>query len=651
MRNRFLIVLGLFAAACGDEGGNTSGIPDPCNPLGGEGCLLPWPSAVYTTTDATSRTGLRVDLPIEAMPTNEDRVAIDPAWVNRWDGFSPTGPLLVAFPTGVSPVGLPSHQDPDASLAPGSPVVLVNIDTGERVPLFAEVDQNTEDVTKRDLIIRPLARLDGGARYVAVVRKAVKAADGGELPSPPGFVALRDGTGFGHPRFAELAARWPGYFARLAELGIDRSDIVVAWDFVTASDELLRGDLTTMRDAALSAMGTNGASLGFAITSTPANTAATYKRYLGTFTSPDFLTAGEADESLLRRGADGVPTMQGMRDARFGAVIPSCVTTAPLPRPTIVFGHGLFGSAQDYLNNDFLIDVAQVNCVIIIAGDFIGLTERQLQLAPLAVNDMNGGLRIAEKLAQSVIDFMALGALARGPMAQAPEFQVGGVSVIDPTQVFYLGGSLGGIMGNTIMAYDPSFKKGVLAVPGGVWSMLLERSTAWLPLMGAAQGSYRDPSVYQLVVALFGMMMEPYDPITTAAHVTRDPLFDGQPAKDILIWYAAGDAVVTNLATEMVVRELGVPVLAPSVKAPWGLEPIAGPLPSGVVIYDEHPTPLPPDTNQVPRMDNGTHSDVNQNGSALRFIAQFLFNGQVVPECKVDGVPVACDCGVTGACD
>lgn len=646
-----LVVLG--AAACGDDG-NTTGIPDECNPLGGEGCLKPWPSATYLTTDATTPSGFRLDLPVAAMPTNIDGVTVDPAPFNRFDGFSPSGPILVSFPTGVSPTGLPAYDDPDASLAATSPIVLLDMERNERVPLFAEIDQNVAEVTKRDLIIRPLARLRPQARYAVAIRKSVKAADGGELPSSPGFAAMRDGAGFEHPRFAQLASRWPDIEAALAQAGVDKADLVLAWDFVTASDEFLRGDLTAMRTAALPAIGTNGANLSFAVTSTVPNVAATYKRYLGTYKAPDFLTAGETDPSLLRRAADGTPMMDGLRDARFAAIIPSCVQTQPLPRPVIVFGHGLFGSAEEYLSDDFVTDLANDNCFVIVAGDFIGLTSRQLQLAPLAVNDMNRGLQISEKLAQSVVDFMSLGAVARGPMATAAEFQYMGQSVVDPTKVFYVGGSLGGIMGNTIMAYDPHFKKGVLAVPGGVWSMLFERSAAWFALLGAAQGSYTDPAVYQLVVAILGLAMEPYDPVTTAAHVTKDPLFADQPAKDILIWYALGDCLVTNISTEIIAREMEIPVLAPSVKAPWRLPPQPGPLQSGITIYDEHPTPFPPSTNQPPSEDNGTHSGVNKNPAVLRQVEQFLIQGQIVGECKnVGGEVVACDCDPDGGgvCD
>ena len=44
---------------------------------------------------------------------------------------------------------------------------------------------------------------------------------------------------------------------------------MLAWDFVTASDEFLRADLTTMRDAAIPAMGANGANLSFTATAQP----------------------------------------------------------------------------------------------------------------------------------------------------------------------------------------------------------------------------------------------------------------------------------------------------------------------------------------------------------------------------------------------
>jgi hypothetical protein len=637
----------MLVAACGG-GGGSSDIPDACNPLGGQGCMLPWPSMAYAKEDVSSPTGYRLDIPREAMPVNADGIIIEPDSFNRWDGFSALAPMLAMFPTGVSAAGLPTFKDPEASLKPDSPIVLVNVVTGERVPLFAEVDQNTIDVNKRALIIRPLARLTPSSHYAVGIRNTVKAADGGPLVRSEGFDALVNGKDYSHPNFKKLKQTAPGMFAALEAAGLPKAEMVLAWDFVTVSDDFLRSDLTAMREQALPAIGANGANLTFTATA-QSNTAQTYKRYLGTFKSPNFMTAGETDVSVLRRDASGKPTVMGMRDAKFAAVIPTCVTTRPLPIPTIIFGHGLFGSSEEYLSDDFVIKLANDNCLNIIAGDFIGLTSRQFALAPLSVNDLNRGPQIVEKLGQSIIDFIALESVTRGPMANAPEFKFNGQSVIDPARTYYVGGSLGGIMGNVFMAYDPNITKGVLAVPGGNWSMLFERSTAWHLLLGAAQGAYEDPEVYQLNLAMgLGMGFEPYDPMTTAAHVTKDPLF-GQPVKNILIWYAIGDCLVTNIATEMIAREMGLQMTAPTVKTPWGITTTTAPLVNGITIYDEHRMPLPADTNEPPTEDNGTHSGVNKNPANLRQVQQFLLQNQVVDECKLANAPAPCDCA-TGAC-
>ena len=246
---------------------------------------------------------------------------------------------------------------------------------------------------------------------------------------------------------------------------------------------------------------------------------------------------------------------------------------------------------------------------------------------------------------------MARHSITRGPMAAAPEFKLNNTPVIDPARTYYVGGSLGGIMGNTFMAYDPNITRGVLAVPGGNWSMLLERSAAWELLLGAFQGAYEDPEVQQLVLAMaFGMGMEPVDPMTTAAHVIKDPLF-GNPAKNILIWYALGDSLVSNITTEMIAREMGIPLLGPTVKTPWGLTATPGALPNGITVYDEHRTPLPFDTNQ-PQDDNGTHSGVNRRPAVMRQVQQFLLPPSLLAsnQCVKDNQPAPCDCA-TGACD
>jgi len=81
--------------------------------------------------------------------------------------------------------------------------------------------------------------------------------------------------------------------------------------------------------------------------------------------------------------------------------------------------------------------------LIILAGDFIGLTRgsSSSRRSRSRHEPQHADQREARA---SVVDFMSLGALARGKMSLAPEFQYNGQPVIDTSKVFYVGGSLGG---------------------------------------------------------------------------------------------------------------------------------------------------------------------------------------------------------------
>jgi hypothetical protein len=267
--------------------------------------------------------------------------------------------------------------------------------------------------------------------------------------------------------------------------------------------------------------------------------------------------------------------------------------------------------------------------------------------------DIDAAPRITEKLAQSVIDFMALARVTRGALASDPRLKVPDQpvdrAIIDPDQVYYFGASLGGIMGLVVMAYEPSLSRGALGVPGGAWSLLLERSFAWQALQAVALRSYTRPFDYQMLSALLGMRFEPYDAITTAARITVNPL-PGTPAKQVLLYEATGDSLVSNLSTEMVARSMALPLLAPSVRVPAGMTAQTGPLDNGFVIYDEQPAPLPPTGNLPPTADNGTHAGINARPAVARQVARFLLEGALVHECRDGDTDVPCDC-TTGACD
>ena len=89
--------------------------------------------------DHRDRTARR--LPRGRAPRQRSGARIDPEEWNRSDGFSPLPTILVDAP-GVDPVasGVPPVTDIGASLEDESAVVVLDADTGERVPVWGELD-------------------------------------------------------------------------------------------------------------------------------------------------------------------------------------------------------------------------------------------------------------------------------------------------------------------------------------------------------------------------------------------------------------------------------------------------------------------------------------------------------------------------------
>ncbi len=638
----------LLLAACGDD--PAADVPAACNPLGGLTCLAPFPSSVYLVEDSSTATGFRVDFPVGALPVNVDKKVVDNAFYNRYDGFSPNPLIVVAFEGGVSDANLPGHEDLAASLAADSPTVIVDMDTGERMLHFAELDHNAKQPTDQALLLRAAVRFQPGHRYAVAIRKSLKAAGGGELPITPGFQALLDGKDYDHPLFARIAPRYPDIFAALEAAGVARTDLALAWDFVTASDEFLTEDLRTMRAKALPEMANDGAALAYSATlvSGAANENV-LRAVLGKYEAPSFLSNGEADDSEIVRGADGLPALNGKFMFNYAAIIPKCAeTTRPLP--VLIFGHGLFGSGEDYVDGGLLQRVANENCVVVVAGDWIGLTNRNVATVALAINDINKGRALTEKLMQAVINFMALSRIVKGPMSQDPLFQVNGEPIVDPTRVWYFGASLGGIMGGTFMSYEPDVGIAALGVPGCNWTICFERSFAWPALQIALQGAYPGFVLNEEVIALMGMAFDRVDPITTAPSLLAGGGVVETPGKKIWVYETLGDSLVSNVATEMMGRTLGIPVTGPSVRVPYGMSETFEVGGSAFTVFDEHPSPMPSPFNLAPSDDNGTHAGVHNRNAVISMLRVFFETGVIEHACALDGAKAPCDCA-TSACD
>src|SRR5918998_3556363 len=137
--------------------------------------MLPWPSDAYTKRDKRTDTGVRLNLRKADMPRNKSGKPINPADMNRGDGFSPGSALLIKVPgldtaAAVRQSKLPPLTNLRRGLRNRSPVLVFNARTGRRHPIWAELDSNARRRSDRLIIIRPARNFEEGERYVVVLR-------------------------------------------------------------------------------------------------------------------------------------------------------------------------------------------------------------------------------------------------------------------------------------------------------------------------------------------------------------------------------------------------------------------------------------------------------------------------------------------------
>lgn len=646
MKTKYFLCLSLILGACGGDSGPVLETPQACNPMGGTRCITPFPSNLYTVEDLSTDTGVRLELPEGALPVSQDGYPIASSILNGRDGFSAAAHIFTAFPGGVDPSNLVPHTAYGDSLTDASPTVLIDMDHGGRVAHFAELDlPSADDPDHQALYIRPSERLRGGTRYAVAIRKSLKARGGGELPMPEGFAAVLDERETDHALLEAARPRYAEIFAALEAEGISRDDLVVAWDFTTASDASTMRDLLESRDTAMPVMGAAGANLTFEVVDDVLHDDPAIRRRIdGTFEAPLFLTqAGAyAPGTTLSRDAAGRPQMAGMYDIPFTAIIPECAYTQG-PVPVLIYGHGLMG-ASDQVASGSIRKTADALCMVVVGTDWRGMSSQDLPQVFLTLNNLNNADMIFGVLVQGVVNFIATEQVSRGPMAQQLFLDDEGGALVDPTRVYYYGLSQGGIFGGTFLAFDPFVERGVLGVGGANYSMMLERSQDWPVYKTTLIGAY--PNALDVVIAIHLMQMfwDASEPNLASAHMGAIP---GAPPKQVLMQIGMGDAEVSNISSHYQARTMDIPLLGPTADSPWGLEVQDGVLDNALVIFDGGDrAPV----GNIPPDDNDAHYVTREQPAAWRQMARFFETGEIVQTCTDGTDPAPCDC-TQGYCD
>jgi hypothetical protein len=627
------VVLGLFAAACSDDGGSESTSEAPgtttavldttttqsvdtsttvapnttaevqqpleCTASSARACLLPWPNDAFTVADPTTATGRRLSIPADGTPRNAAGAAIDVTDQNRADGFSPGSAVLVDLP-GLDPVasGLAPSTDIGASLADDAPIRITDTVTGERWPYFAELDAQAADDADRLLMIHPAVSLTEGHTYEVSIGDLVDVN--------------------GDPLVAPLSR----------------------WTFTVASADSLSGRVRAMRDDAYASL--VDAPPSFAVTDIADRDG--LRIVDGTIDVPNYLSGDGSPGATMLLDDTGSPvrsTTSPTYPARFHCVLPAAPAA---PVPVIVYGHGLLGDRNEV---EALSFAASIGVAGACATDWIGMTGDDIGNVATILADLSRFPEQADRMQQGLLNFQLLGRALNDERAFAadPAFQTAtGDPIIAPGATQFVGNSQGGILGGAASAVSTEWQRVVLGVPGINYSLLLHRSSDWPQFQAVFDTAYANAVDRVIALQLIQLLWDRGENNGYVQHLTADP-YPGISAKQVLLVEAFGDHQVSNVSTEVLARTIGARAHTPAIgpgrsndRLPhWGIEPLDyAAVPQASLIMWDFGTPAPPTVNLPPtdpEYGRDPHGAASAEPRVLTQAVTFLLTGTLSDAC------------------
>lgn len=463
--------------ALGKWGGNPDCVVPQrsvCDPLDPTICLQPFPSNFYTREDPSTKTGLRLDLPLEAMPKNTADKPIDPTDINRADGFSPGNLIVTKIPEVSTPAafnnsGIVPANHISAYADANAPVIVFDVDSGERWPIYAELDANpttkpvqtltpgeapapilgghpNDDPTNTaevNLIIRAAKNYTPGHRYVVILRN-LKDASNKSVSAQAPFAQCRDkASSITDPalkyRCAELREK---VFPALKTAGVAQdSSLYLAWDFTVASNESTTGRALKIRDDAFHRLGDDNLADRKIEGNSPAFTVVAMCD-LGNLANP--ACGGGASQSPVPNSTweqrtvrgfindvpcylnqDGCPTGSKFSfdannnltwnpafttDVPFLCTIPKAIVDSGsvTPGKTGVYGHGLLGALGQVRSSGSTREIGNAQPSVWCATDWAGFSEGDFGTVAASLNDLSNFNKLTDRMQQGFVNFMML---------------------------------------------------------------------------------------------------------------------------------------------------------------------------------------------------------------------------------------------------
>jgi hypothetical protein len=587
---------------------------------------LPWPNDLYFDQGRPSdgdgtllNNGASIGLAADVLHANAD--AIEQA-LDTLDGFGTTSGIYFFFDGPIDPATLPASPRLAPTLADS--VFCADAATGTPVPILLKADVDTRIANTLAILPVPGKPLAPGTTYACVIQTSVTNAMSEAAAASADWVSVRDGASAN----GDADAIYDPVVTLLGTKGVVAANIAGMTVFTTEStttdvlkiretvlpglpmptaDFSSRPELVFAGDTALVALlGASGHD----------HVAAVATGYYGSprFQThdpdgdgpfgdlplpPDFVVCANCertDERFTRDGS-GTPIVIDTPQIPFTVVVPKGTPPAA-GWPVIIQQHGLGGQRDTVVGFG---DADAARGFVSIGIDAVAHGYRYFDCKPSAVCSQDttnnlGGTAVPDGIAdgtlagqsisfltvnlgffqafhnftgirdnfrQTYVDLMSLVRLLHGHSIDS-----GLNTKIDDGNIFYMGHSLGGLMGSGFVPIEPDLRAALLnATGGGLTNELFLNSSIGAgaqTLVNAILGldPTNVPDQFNLASNFTQSIIDPADGVNSAS-LLLDPA-DGSP-RNVLQVEDFGDQVVPNQASEALAVAAGLQIFDPFV--------------------------------------------------------------------------------------
>lgn len=545
--------------------------------------VIPFPNDLLFGTDGT------LNIPVtDANDYSDPQVAMNTSW-----GFATGTSMTTSFSSPIDVSSINGDSVRIYRLNSTAPLTPLSYGT-DYVASVSGFDANT-------LAVVPLRPLNYASRYLVVLTSGLRNTSGTAFAADIVYRLLKPGEPIvdadGNSR--TIVVPDPADAARLEALrqatnvhanesaviavdsAIDREDIILSWTFTTQPAGPVLAQVRTLALGMTVASNVNTT----ATTTSPGNAA---NIHVGTLTVPYYLQAPsvanpvaaltefwkDADSNFLTP-ASPIPQKTGDETIPLLLAIPQ-VAKPPGGWPVVVFQHGITRSRQDMLGAADALAAAGM-AVAAIDMPLHGLpTTDPLSVATEAFDnnaqerhfDMDlvnnttsapgpdgtpddSGIHFInlsnlavtrDNVRQSVADLFAL-----TKALETMNYDDDSTDTdFDISRIYFMGHSLGGIVGSVFVALEPNVQDAVLAMPGASLAKLLDGSATFGPIIAgglAANGVNKGTADYEAFMLAAQTVVDPADPINYADRTGGN--------RGVLLFEVVGDLVIPNTVPDI----------------------------------------------------------------------------------------------------